>query len=131
MNFGPSVELRTNPKHSFSPHVPFHSTLTVSPSLTTGLNSNEIMKSSRSMLATPHDLNAGIFSLLSFVSNVASSHRRVFSSREKFCRRIFSSNLFSLILIQNRRRTTFSRRKTKIKVGQRRSFSMKKFVSAR
>jgi hypothetical protein len=40
MNFGPNVELRTNPKHSFSPHVPFHSTLTVSPSVTSGINSS-------------------------------------------------------------------------------------------
>jgi hypothetical protein len=48
MNSGPSVELRTNPKHSFSPHVPFHSTLTVSPSLSSGMNTNEL-KQSRSM----------------------------------------------------------------------------------
>jgi hypothetical protein len=40
MNFGSGVELRTNPKHSFSPHGPFHSTLTVSPSLSSGINSN-------------------------------------------------------------------------------------------
>jgi hypothetical protein len=38
MNFGTGVELRTNPKHSFSPHGPFHSTLTVSPSLSSGIN---------------------------------------------------------------------------------------------
>ena len=58
MNFGPSVELRTNPKHSFSPHVPFHSTLTVSPSLSSGLNSNEL-KSSRSITSTIHDSHSG------------------------------------------------------------------------
>ncbi|CAF1236792.1 unnamed protein product [Adineta steineri] len=40
MNLGGSVELRTNPKHSFSPHGPFHSTLTVSPSLSSGINTN-------------------------------------------------------------------------------------------
>jgi hypothetical protein len=40
MHLGSSVELRTNPKHSFSPHVPFYSTLTVSPSLSSGMNSN-------------------------------------------------------------------------------------------
>lgn len=40
MHFGTGVELRTNPKHSFSPHGPFHSTLTVSPSLTSGMNTN-------------------------------------------------------------------------------------------
>ncbi len=39
-NLGTGVELRTNPKHSFSPHVPFHSTITVSPSLSSGINSN-------------------------------------------------------------------------------------------
>jgi hypothetical protein len=38
MAFAPSVELHLNPKHSFSPHEPFHSTLTVSPSLTSKLN---------------------------------------------------------------------------------------------
>ena len=40
MHFGSGVELRTNPKHSFSPHGPFHSTLTISPSLSSGINSN-------------------------------------------------------------------------------------------
>ena len=40
MHLGTGVELRTNPKHSFSPHVPFHSTLTVSPSLSSNLNAN-------------------------------------------------------------------------------------------
>jgi hypothetical protein len=40
INLGGSVELRTNPKHSFSPHVPFHSALTVSPSLSSGINTN-------------------------------------------------------------------------------------------
>ncbi|CAF5103966.1 unnamed protein product, partial [Rotaria sp. Silwood1] len=40
MNFGGNVELRTNPKHSFSPHVPFYSTLTVSSSLSSNINSN-------------------------------------------------------------------------------------------
>jgi hypothetical protein len=39
MHFGTGVELRTNPRHSFSPHVPFHSPLTVSPSLSSGINS--------------------------------------------------------------------------------------------
>ena len=39
MHLGTGVELRINPKHSFSPHVPFHSTLTVSPSLSSGINS--------------------------------------------------------------------------------------------
>jgi hypothetical protein len=38
MHLGSGVELRSNPKHSFSPHVPFHSTLTVSPSLSAGIN---------------------------------------------------------------------------------------------
>ncbi|CAF3593459.1 unnamed protein product [Rotaria socialis] len=40
INLGGNVELRTNPKHSFSPHVPFHSPLTVSPSLSSNMNAN-------------------------------------------------------------------------------------------
>lgn len=58
IHFGPSVELRTNPKHSFSPHVPFHSQLTVSPSLSSGLSTNE-MKTSRSMMSPGHEPIAG------------------------------------------------------------------------
>jgi hypothetical protein len=41
MGYTPSFELRTNPVHSFSPHKPFHSTLTVSPSLSSNLNTNQ------------------------------------------------------------------------------------------
>ncbi|CAF1273258.1 unnamed protein product, partial [Adineta ricciae] len=52
MGFAPGVELHTNPKHSFSPHAPFHSTVTVSPSLSSNFNSGE--KFSRSMMNQPH-----------------------------------------------------------------------------
>ena len=34
MALAPIVELHLNPKHSFSPHQPFHSNLPVSPSIT-------------------------------------------------------------------------------------------------
>lgn len=40
MHSGTGVELRTNPKHSFSPQIPFYSTLTVSPSMQSNINNN-------------------------------------------------------------------------------------------
>lgn len=45
MAFAPSVDLHTNPKHSFSPLTPFHSILTVSPPLTSDI-SQSIMNNS-------------------------------------------------------------------------------------
>jgi len=55
----PSVELRTNPIHSFSPHRPFHSTLTVSPSLTSNLNTNEYLQSHSIMNNSNFDQTSG------------------------------------------------------------------------
>ncbi|CAF0752523.1 unnamed protein product [Rotaria sp. Silwood1] len=48
--FAPSFELRLNPKHSFSLHVPFHSTLTVSPSISSSFNSKEHLSLKQSHL---------------------------------------------------------------------------------
>lgn len=61
MNFGTGVELRTNPKHSFSPHGPFHSTLTVSPSLTSGMNTNIRANNPEQMPGTLNVLNVVCF----------------------------------------------------------------------
>lgn len=60
MHLGSGVELRTNPKHSFSPHGPFHSTLTVSPSMSSGIGSSH----TRSMTT---DQISGTLSVLTVV----------------------------------------------------------------
>jgi hypothetical protein len=57
MTFVPSAELRTNPTHLFSPQIPFHSTLTVSPSLE---QSRVIMNNSNIDQTT----GTGLYSLL-------------------------------------------------------------------
>jgi hypothetical protein len=49
MAFVPSVELRTDPNHSFSPPVPFHSVLTGSSTLDSNLVSNEYLSLKRSL----------------------------------------------------------------------------------
>jgi hypothetical protein len=63
MNFGTGVELRTNPKHSFSPHGPFHSTLTVSPSLSSGINLNTRSMNTEQIPGTFSVLNVVFFAI--------------------------------------------------------------------
>jgi len=65
MHLGSGVELRSNPKHSFSPHVPFHSTLTVSPSLSAGINTTNRPMNTDQIPGTLIVLNVVCFCYLS------------------------------------------------------------------
>ncbi|CAF2650409.1 unnamed protein product [Rotaria sp. Silwood2] len=81
--FAPSFELYINPKHSFSHHVPFHSTLTVTPSISPSLNSKEhlSLKQSHSILNNnnidqkidPIDVNGDEYQNIEILSDTMSN----------------------------------------------------------